>query len=264
MAYCHRCERYFPSHYALTEHLSKSPMHNYCVACGHDFYDAEDLEDHYLDVHRDTRCAPCNKIFKNSRGLHEHYRQSPVHASKYCAPCERLFQSESNLRSHLNSSTHQTKDLPCPAGCGLKFVSRSAFLLHLEAGSCRSGIKRSDVNAYVRSRDTSNYITDPSRLLTASDTTYYATGASWNGRAYECYLCPNEYRTLSALNQHLASPKHQAKIYRCPLTTCQEKFSTLSGLCQHVESGRCNVMKHRAVQNVMDGMVSGMKRLAMT
>ena len=259
--YCFDCKRWFPSVCALVEHYSKSPLHHYCAACSEHFCDADDLEDHYDYMHSGERCVPCNRTFRNAEGLHQHYRQSPVHSSRYCAPCKRLFQSENNLNAHLNSSVHRTKDIPC--ACGLLFVSNAALLLHLEAGTCRTGIKRSHVNDFVKSRDTTNIITNPARMITGTTTTYYATGAAWNGYAYECYLCPREFGTLASLNQHLASPKHEAKMYRCPLSSCLEQFSTLSGLCQHIESRKCNVIQQRAVKNVMDNMVSGMKRLTM-
>ncbi|KAF8899325.1 hypothetical protein BD779DRAFT_76725 [Infundibulicybe gibba] len=139
------------------------------------------------------------------------------------------------------------------------------MLLHLEAGTCRSGIDRGTVNRIVQQYDQNHIITDPSRLLTGSggvEYSYSATNAAWNGSKYECYLCHNTYRALSSLNQHLASPRHQDSIYVCPLNTCRSRYSTLSGLCQHIESERCGVLKFRPVRRVMDNLVSGMNRIA--
>lgn len=138
------------------------------------------------------------------------------------------------------------------------------MILHLESGTCKSGVNRQKVNQYVRQLDRNNVITNPSRLLTAGDnddTTYIATEASWNGRAYECVLCHNDFRTLRDLNRHLASPRHQAKVYKCPLNTCQVHFGTLSALCQHIESEKCGVSKFKAVQRTMDSMLSGVRRI---
>ena len=132
-----------------------------------------------------VNCSRCEIIFTNEYGLQEHYRQSNFHY--YCSPCKRLFQSESNLKSvyqyhrkfiytiftdrlplqHLNSSVHRPKDVVCPfKGCGKKFVSRSALILHLEEGACRSGVNHTTINRYVCQYDTNNIITDPSCLLT--------------------------------------------------------------------------------------------------
>ncbi|KAJ7794081.1 hypothetical protein B0H14DRAFT_2392867, partial [Mycena olivaceomarginata] len=256
---CNDCDKDFTSWRGLKEHFVQSPMHDYCQRCDEHFDDSEELEYHYQEDH--DYCVTCRKFFQNALGLHEHYRQSDLH--HYCASCKRLFRSASNLTSHLNSSTHRPRDVPCPGkGCGLAFVSRSALLLHLESGSCKSGADRPTINRYVRAYDTNNLITNPSRLLTgASDTTYVASERTWNGRAYECYLCHGDYRTLASLNQHLASPRHQEKSYVCPLNVCREPFATLSGLCQHIESERCGVAKFKVVQNTMDDLMGKMRRL---
>ncbi|KAJ7630173.1 hypothetical protein FB45DRAFT_914829 [Roridomyces roridus] len=261
---CYHCDRDFTSAHGLTEHFVQSPVHHYCQRCSEHFSNASALLAHLENTHH--YCSPCGRTFQNDVGLHEHYRQSAAH--HYCGPCRRLFQSASNLNSHLNSSTHRPKDVPCPSrGCGEFFISRSAMILHLEAGRCPSGATRSAIDTYVRQYDRNNIITDPARLLTSgtdsnsNTTTWTATHATWNGSEYECYLCHAGFRTLAALNQHLASPRHQEKIYVCPLNTCRAPFSTLSGLCQHIESERCGVSKFRVVQNAMDDLMGNMRRL---
>ncbi|KAG6856824.1 hypothetical protein H0H87_000297 [Tephrocybe sp. NHM501043] len=144
------------------------------------------------------------------------------------------------------------------------------MLLHLESGTCVSGITRRIIDTKVRELDRSNIITDPSRMIRSSltsdpytNTTYYATSAAWNGAAWECYLCHGTYRSLPALNQHLASPRHQDKIYICPASLCRTRFTTLSALCQHIESERCGVHKFSQVKTAMDGIVGHMSRLTM-
>jgi hypothetical protein len=97
----------------------------------------------------------------------------------------------------------------------------------------------------------------------SQDITYIATELSWNGSDYECYFCHGVYRYLNQLNQHLASPKHQDKIYICRGPSCGLRFSALSGLVQHIESEKCGVSKFRAVQNAMDSMLGQMGRLTM-
>ncbi|KAJ7933296.1 hypothetical protein B0H13DRAFT_1592478 [Mycena leptocephala] len=204
---CNDCAKDFTSWQAPKQHFVQSSMHEYCQHCDTHFDDSEELEDHYqTDRHY---CAKCRGFFQNALGLHEHYRQSTLHHC--CVPCKRLFLSASNLTNHLNSSLRRPKDVPCPGkGCGLAFVSRSALILHLESGTCKSGADRQTINRYVRQYDTKNVITDPARLLTGGGTSeiqYTATERAWNGSAYECYLCHAGYRTLAALNQHLASPR---------------------------------------------------------
>ncbi|KAJ7447843.1 hypothetical protein FB451DRAFT_1534155 [Mycena latifolia] len=259
---CYDCDRDFSSWTGLKEHYVQSFAHDYCQHCDSHFNDARELEAHYETSHH--YCSQCRKFFQNAVGLHEHYRQSEAH--HYCEICRRLFLSASNLNSHLNSSLHRPKDIPCPGkGCGLSFVSHYALVLHLESGKCASGSDRQFVNRRVREYDTQNLITDPARLLTGgaggSHVKYLATAATWNGSSYECYLCHGGYRSLAALNQHLASPRHEDKIYVCPLNTCRQHFPTLSGLFQHIESGRCGVSKFKVVQNTIAGLVGPMRRL---
>ncbi len=286
MNYCDRCDRYFGSMRALDmheqnssnhniccgtdfptrdhmeQHWIQSPQHTYCQRCDEHFDDSDDLDYHYNNSHH--FCNSCRKIFVNEHGLKEHYRQSERH--HYCFPCNTHFVNDHNLRQHLNSGIHRPKNTHCPFGCGSSFISNSALVLHLEAGACSSGVNRNAVNRYVRQLDTNHVITDPSRLITGGSSgneeiEYYATDASWNGSGFECYLCHNVYSTLKGLNQHLASPRHQDKIYICPGVNCRIHFSALSALCQHIESGRCDVLKFRAVQATMDRYLGQMNRL---
>ncbi|KAF9471814.1 hypothetical protein BDN70DRAFT_845083 [Pholiota conissans] len=294
MAECERCDRFFSTWRGLEQHKANSPYHNICGDCNLDFASSLGLKEHWVQSPRHSYCQYCNthcandqdliqhydaehgykcchtcrRVFKNEFGLKEHYRQSELH--HYCPTCDRHFISESNLRAHLNSSAHRPKDVVCPfRGCGAKFVSRSALVAHLENGACASGVDRTAVNRYVRQFDTNNIITDPSRLLTGSSANpdqnihYIATDASWNGRGFECCLCHNVYRSLNALNQHLASPRHQDQIYLCRGPSCGQRFNVLSALVQHIESEKCGVSKFKAVQNAMDSVLGQMGRLTM-
>jgi len=68
-----------------------------------------------------------------------------------------------------------------------------------------------------------------------------------------CIEC-SELKTLERLNQHLQSPRHEDKIYRCPKSDCRTEFVTLSGLCQHVEGGSCGVRMFKRVRDVMESL----------
>jgi hypothetical protein len=130
-------------------------------------------------------------------------------------------------------------------------------------------MKLEQLNRLVVRADTNNYITNPARLLTGPlgwnepppRATTWATDLSWNGAAYECFLCNRTYKTLADLNKHLQSPRHQDKIYRCPKSDCRTEFVTLSGLCQHVEGGSCGVRMFRQVRETMEGLTRGFNML---
>ena len=162
--YCYNCDRpfntfstlqqhisnssnhpwYCPTHHAdfdtsvtLEEHWVQNHDHHYCWPCNIHFDDKEDLHTHFNENH--YWCRLCNKLFKNQKGLEEHYHQSPPH--HYCAPCKHDFSSANNLRAHLNSSIHTPKNYMCSTkGCRLKFISKSAVVLHLKVGTCKSAI----------------------------------------------------------------------------------------------------------------------------
>ncbi|SRR6266478_767502 len=192
------------------------------------------------------------QYFDDYAELQEHDRD--VHT--YCTDCKRGFQSESNLRHHLSSRIHQPANLRCPGrGCNRSFVSPAALTLHFESGTCPSGTTREQLNRL-------ELLTGPlGSNEPPAPSTIWATERSWNGVAFECFLCNSEFRTLAQLNRHLKSPRHEDKIYRCPKEDCRIEFSTLSGLCQHVEGGSCGVRMFRQVRDTMDSFTRGFNLL---
>lgn len=289
MYYCDGCHRYFRSRYALDmphrrdspnhmccgsnfptlghiqQHWSQSLNHAYCRRCDEHFVNNDKLENHYESNHH--FCKSCRKIFDNSDRLTEHYRQSGRH--HYCSPCDMHFKDANRLRQHLESTIHRPRNTHCPAGCGSSFTSNTRLVLHLESGACSSGVNRNAVNRVVRQLDTKHIITDPSRLITGGtsaddEVTCHATAASWNGSAFECYLCHKLYPSLGGLDQHLASPTHQKKLYICPGPGCGTRFVSLGALCQHFESESCGVLKFRVVQATMDRLLGQMTKSRLT
>ncbi|KAF9011236.1 hypothetical protein BDQ17DRAFT_1387660 [Cyathus striatus] len=215
MMYCDRCDRYFRHEGALEQHIRDSNSH--CSA----------LKEHYVQSPCHAYCQYCNEHFHDYDDLRDHYKdkhnychscdrhlcQLPNH--NYCIDCQCEFVDPNALRNHLNSSVHSPKNQ--------SFVSISTLILHFELGRCNSGI---DYDTTI---------------------TYHATSTMWNGYSYECYLCYNMFCTLSALDQHLASLRHQDKIYFCP--------KMLSGLFQHIESGKCGVSRFKRVQNLLNNVL---------
>ncbi|KAI0294628.1 hypothetical protein B0F90DRAFT_1811632 [Multifurca ochricompacta] len=292
MAYCDRCMRYFAHDRALEQHKEDSNNHWDCDDCDLDFESYDLRRQHYIQSRNHHYCKECDRLFnseegrrqhmdakhwycethdrtfRSEEGLHSHYRQSSDHhfCHIHCTDCNRTFQNESNLRHHLNSKLHRPNTIRCPGrGCKRSFVSPSALTLHFESGSCASRMTREQLNKLVVRADKNNYITNPARLLGGPPGEYeppltsttWATERSWNGEAYECFLCNSTFKTLERLNQHLQSPRHEDKIYRCPKQDCRTEFVTLSGLCQHVEGGSCGVRMFKQVQNVMESLTRG-------
>ncbi|KAH9902614.1 hypothetical protein C8Q73DRAFT_785276 [Cubamyces lactineus] len=268
--FCHECNKDFAYGWALKQHYIQSSRHPYCPRCDELFDDYEELYEHYEDEH--WYCDSCNVIFESEMGLHDHCRQK--HADRYCVSCKRMFRNANNLDHHHRSTLHRGRTITCPMrGCSKAFVSSAALIHHLESGGCASRVDRDTVNRIVEHLDRQNTIINPARMVAGGANArrpavidQWATARSWNGSAFECYLCHRTYRTLSALNQHLQSPAHDDKLYRCPqnLYGCGAQFVALSAFCQHVESGRCGVCRFRGeVDRVLEGLSSRMKRLKM-
>ncbi|KAI0758801.1 hypothetical protein C8Q74DRAFT_1209351 [Fomes fomentarius] len=264
---CYRCDRDFTTAVGLIQHYIQSTRHPYCRWCDDHFDDFEELDDHYEDAH--WYCDACDRCFRDEVGLHEHRRQT--HADRYCVPCKRMFRNANNLRQHQNSSIHQGRTVLCPMkNCERAFPSTSALVLHLESGTCTSGMTRKMVDDIIRKIDRSNVITNPNRMIagpTSSSprvTDEWATERAWIGYAYECYHCHRTYPSLGALNAHLRSPAHGEKIYRCPSMWrgCGAEFRTLSAFCQHMESGNCAVYRFKDdVARFIDGISKNRARI---
>ncbi len=200
------------------------------------------------------------QVFNSFSELETH--DHDVHS--FCTKCDRNFQNQNNLKQHLDSETHQPSNIECPGcGCDKTFITATALALHFESDTCPSGMTREQFNRLVVRADRNNVITNPSRLIggmgyeALKDTSTWATERSWNGVAFECFLCHSTYSTLYVLNQHLKSLAHERKIYRCPKSDCRAEFVALSALCQHVEGGSCGVRMFRQVQDAMETLTRG-------
>ncbi|KAH8108823.1 hypothetical protein DFH11DRAFT_1843359 [Phellopilus nigrolimitatus] len=292
MAYCDRCRRPFPHPRVLDQHKRDSKNHWMCYKCDKDFLIGTGLKEHYVQSPRHFYCQICDEhfdsdntywnhctnehhfctqhraIFNTLEGLRQHYIQSGDHY--YCILCNYHF-TRANLESHRASSTHTPRTIVCPGrNCRKAFVSVSALILHAESGRCPSGITRQAVDAFVAQMDRQNVITNPARMIgepgdygAPAETRYLVSHATtWNGDAYECFLCNNEFATLLSLDRHLRSPRHRERIYRCPGPGCGLEYSALSALCQHVERGGCGIKTNRQVQDIMDRLTSGMMAIA--
>ncbi|KAL7916364.1 hypothetical protein GGI35DRAFT_35963 [Trichoderma velutinum] len=108
--------------------------------------------------------------------------------------------------------------------------------------------------------------------LDSSDTESDCTELPADG-IYLCPLCPGSKRRFygrRALEQHMQSPAHTPKIFHCPSILFQgksgkskpsmKKFSTLSGLVAHIESGKCRGGNAglRTVMEYMEGRLEDM------
>jgi DNA-directed RNA polymerase subunit RPC12/RpoP len=160
---------------------------------------------------------------------------------------------------HQKSLAHRGRDFKCPF-CQRKFKSPSAIASHIESG--RHKITRHHVTAAVHALNivpniTIKRITGPLRPPTLY--TYIAIEASFNGSAYECYICHKSFRTLAGLNGHLNSPAHDDDEFRCP--KCKTGFKLISGFIQHLESRSCGLAKTTQIDNYFKTLTGRFSRL---
>ncbi|KAF5624906.1 hypothetical protein F52700_9281 [Fusarium sp. NRRL 52700] len=134
-------------------------------------------------------------------------------------------------------------------------TSGPSMIQHLEQGACPSAPLDVDtLYEEVRRRDPYGSICN--RLPEWQGTVPYRTTAlAFNTQygKYECYFCGDLFRGLWSLNQHLASPRHQQKLYHCPNGECYKEFTTLAGMVDHLESESCQFLPFGAVLNCIQG-----------
>ena len=113
------------------------------------------------------------------------------------------------------------------------------MLIHLESGRCKVSLNDLDVYAvkcYQHKKyvigEWEDYLRSENREERRPHGSYDHYNQSW-----ECDECQKTFIHQAALNQHLSSAVHDPMPFKCP--TCDEHFSLLSALVQHVESNRC-------------------------
>ncbi|KAL7619895.1 hypothetical protein AAE478_010442 [Parahypoxylon ruwenzoriense] len=230
---CDICERYFGSRKAVEQHM--------------------DAKDHWL-----YECSKCDEEELTAEELKEH----EVDEHQYCSDCDRSFNNPNDIKMHLNSRIHRGADMKCPF-CSEAYTSATGLSHHLERGSCPDApsLDRDMVYKIVRSKDSGGLISK--KLLDWNGSPKYeANREAWNGDAWECYFCNREFRSLRALNQHLASPAHQQNLYHCPKRSdCGREFRSFAALMNHLESESCGYTRFENVQNAAKNIVSGDRRI---
>ncbi|THV08404.1 hypothetical protein K435DRAFT_824909 [Dendrothele bispora CBS 962.96] len=267
---CSTCNRVFVCSDALSQHLRDSPLHNVTTAVFEDDSEDDSEEDSEKDEDEDSNeddayCKSCNRIFVDRQALYQHLRDSPLH--NWCFICSKDFEQPTHLLQHNASRVHKAVDMECPL-CTAVFKSPSDIASHIESGGCNPKITRHHVTAAVHNMDiipaisVSRRIDAPPSVITV--TTYCATQMAFNGKAYVCYLCHDEFRTLQGLNMHLNSPVHDEDQFKCPHGKCGKQFSVISALIRHIESESCGLARFQTVEKYTNQLTGQFSRMLMT
>ncbi|KIV84925.1 hypothetical protein PV11_00672 [Exophiala sideris] len=154
--WCERCQWLFVSPAARNKHVADSPHHYICKRCKIDYDLTTALNKHLVDVHH--QCMDCEEEFNNDNDLQQHKR------------------------------SHLPLDVKCLA-CERKFSEFAAMMIHLESGTCQSGVDRNDIDTWV-----------------FDENGYGRYVNEWtNFWRYRCPTCSSDFRFASALLQHAAS-----------------------------------------------------------
>ncbi|KAG5981782.1 hypothetical protein E4U55_002560 [Claviceps digitariae] len=253
---CPICDRDFNSLRSCQQHMSDTGhFRRYdCETCHRDFPNRHAAAQHMnaLDHWAPTfPCDTCDLEFSSESGADRHM-EANGHYRHYCKTCDRRFNSDNNLRMHLNSHVHRGKNMKCPF-CQIAYTTASGLSHHLETGSCSRApsLNRDTLYKAIRQRDAGGLITN--RQIEWRDEQhldYQATDRAFNGNCWECYICHSGFGSKTGLNQHLNSPRHKEKVYKCPNTVggCRKLFVSLAGLFGHLESEQCSFMRFEHVQ----------------
>jgi hypothetical protein len=223
-----------------------------------------------------TECEKCKRKFPCSQSLQQHcasLKHKPI--SRLECPigtnCKGRFPSPSALLHHLesgrcSSGIHRGEIYQIVESCDLGIISHSPSA---SLASSISGLQAytpvgSDSWALVSDAGSEwSMLTPPLSCGSVEDSLEQwslledpeaqlgdcSSLASMTAQALRCPMCPSKraaFSNLHSLQQHIESPAHSPKVYKCPslgqelgVTSHSVRFSTLAGLCQHLESDSC-------------------------
>ncbi|KAG8797153.1 hypothetical protein FRC16_009178 [Serendipita sp. 398] len=267
--FCQKCEYTFKSFRALKGHFENDSRHDasdqlemasnvraYCIHCRRQFDTASQLNGHFAKTHPD--------------GLH-------------CDKCDLWFRYSTNLQQHIESPVHNKRNIPCPH-CSEEFKTTSGVAHHMEYKCLKrvtEAVIKWDVDHQITDRKYTDRIRDADSgsdsyssdggVVTANDEgiqqvlEVLATRETWDAdlRAFVCPVshCERQFAKLNHLNQHLRSQIHRMdpSTFRCP--KCSSRFSVVSALVQHLESGSCGLAGQHQVKLIYTGLHDAFKRL---
>jgi hypothetical protein len=249
---------------------------NECCVCHRRFRDAAALRNHMrTKIHRITpriTCNKCSRGFQDASALQQHLESSFHHplGNLRCVAgsCKKGFSTPSGLIHHLESGA-------CSSGMNRKTLNQLVLFHDTDRLITQSqgGVDNVllEVNrrlaAFPQCRDTTSEMTTPrpssgsvSSLLTPNNWTPESGSTSSDGWALlvsqaskkRCPCCSpkrSPFPTEIALQHHLQSAAHCEPFIVCPTPLAVKRsnkqqdlvrsFTTVSGLVQHLESGRC-------------------------
>ncbi|KAI0087484.1 hypothetical protein BDY19DRAFT_892783 [Irpex rosettiformis] len=196
-------------------------------------------------------CNNCGYIFSTEEEFHKHNKRA--HSDRYCTECRlKPFGTANDLNIHLSkSAVHNERIFACPGfPCERLFITRSDLVMHLEYGSCCSGIGRDRLNCIIACVDDGGEIT-----LEYDEANYYyyysdigegKLWETWNGYCFECPECNKSWLSVHGVTAHIRCFAHAPNRYCCPAKHggCDKQFKAFSGLLAHLEMTDCGLRRY--------------------
>lgn len=276
---CCNCDLSFKDIHALNAHMARR-IHQKPLQQN----SSKKAKETTIITAEDKVCNECQRTFASSQSLQQH-RESVKHKplSSLSCPvgkgCRGIYTSPSALLHHLESGN-------CQSGMNRDEIYRVVqscdqdHVIHsLPALAPSSPLTFPSYNPTLCSELSMDSLDDQSEWSivtpTLSQGSVEGSLAQWSllegsqisfeggisvdttvMAKLQCPLCPKGRKgfvTPQALQQHMDSPVHCAKVYHCPSNIFpiapskaekkgkkEKQFSTLSGLSQHLESGACH------------------------
>ncbi|KAL7920013.1 hypothetical protein ACQKWADRAFT_168102 [Trichoderma austrokoningii] len=295
--YCCDCNQSFKCSAALNQHLrdkdhkKKKPQqekeHHRCEKCDRSFRNATALDQHLRStIHRpisNLTClagkicgVECNAHFKSPSAMVAHMEsgscQSGINRQKLnrlivAQDTDRLITSSSGICEHSgwialgdDDGSGTCSGVMTPSTDSDEGVLLTPSSSHIDFGSLAAGQLTRRLSFGMDTASTTSDSTKPSKQ-----------------KYFFCPLCPDTKRpflTRLALEMHMSSAYHTAKIFHCPSILFSGKsgrkaqrkmknFSTVSGLVAHIESGVCHGGK-AGLRTVMGHMEERLEEMGMS
>lgn len=204
---CDECEVTFCSKKKLESHQISS-QHCYCAICNRLFIAAEALKQHIAALHTNM-CSTCGKNFRIAEFLRQHQIATE---HRYCSQCKIFFSDQQSLEQHKRLGSH--------------LVSQ---------GVQNQKKKSSGATPEFHCCDCDRDFVNEQALTQHCDMKIH------NTETRQCPKCKRIFQSQKSLQQHLASLAHKplSDIKCVASSDCKGRFSSPSGLVQHLESGMC-------------------------
>ncbi|KAL9010987.1 MAG: hypothetical protein Q9173_004135 [Seirophora scorigena] len=230
---CSECGHVFKNESTLKDH-QKAQGHGDCQYCKSFFPSQSDLVLHQK-AERHYRCGHCEDVFHLLTELRTHQRAT---SHLFCGQCCEFFCDWKAQANHMRLITHVT-EFRC-LECEEDFVDEKALTRHLADEDSHSGPLRGPARTFLHFSPQQPLTEAPIRPA-ASDIRRLTDGY------YQCTKCNRRFVRQEDAEQHATSIIHNPLVnLKCIASpACSAKFTSLSALISHLESGSCRASRER-------------------